>query len=125
MQRELSNLWYLYNVLRTGSEQEAHEILTRIRASPQDTHTSHHIRELADLIRDGDQIITKQSHVPISTYPNESSHLMTLPPIRLALDSTDGVGFRNIPAQAGTSVDLDEHSIQPEKNASDTERSAR
>ncbi|KAJ4377619.1 hypothetical protein N0V83_000446 [Neocucurbitaria cava] len=50
MQGELSNLRQLYDFLRLRPEQEAMEIMRRIRANPPNTSPSQRIQELADFM---------------------------------------------------------------------------
>lgn len=83
MQGELSNLRQLYDFLRLRPEQEALEILRKIRADPLDTTPAQRIQELAELVRHGEQL----SYSSASRYSSDSGHPLTLPPLRLALDS--------------------------------------
>ncbi|KAF2728171.1 hypothetical protein EJ04DRAFT_109897 [Polyplosphaeria fusca] len=80
MQGELSNLRHLYDFLRLRPEQEAQEILRRIRATSLGTTPSQRIQELADYARHGDLLIQP-------TLKSSYQQTLTLPPLRLALDS--------------------------------------
>ncbi|KAF2191960.1 hypothetical protein K469DRAFT_555285 [Zopfia rhizophila CBS 207.26] len=82
MQGELSNLRQLYDFMRMKPEQEAQEILRRIRANPPGTTPFQRIQQLADFVRHSDLLI-RHSSGPSSQHPSES---LTLPPIRIALD---------------------------------------
>src|SRR5262245_27140465 len=87
MQGELSNLRQLYDFLRLRPEQEALDILGRIRTQTPNTTPSQHIQELADFIRHGDPAIPPPNPAP-ARYQSEPYHPLTLPPLRLALDSS-------------------------------------
>jgi hypothetical protein len=83
MQGELSNLRQLYDFLRLKPEQEALEILRRIRAIDPGTTPSQHIQELTASVRHGD-ILAQPSNPPLAEHQPAS---VTLPPIRMALDT--------------------------------------
>jgi hypothetical protein len=88
MQGELSNLRQLYDFLRLRPEHEAMEILRRIRANPINTPPSQRIQELAEFVRHGDPLNQTPSYPPPSPYQHDPGRAVTLPPIRLALDSS-------------------------------------
>ncbi|KAH3912744.1 hypothetical protein HBH56_118810 [Parastagonospora nodorum] len=87
MQGELSNLRQLYDFLRLRPEQEAMEIFRRIRSNSADTSPSSRIRELADFVRHGDPPSRQSPYPPPSPYQPDMAKSVTLPPIRIALDS--------------------------------------
>lgn len=91
MQGELSNLRQLYDFLRLRPEHEAMEVLKRIRANRADTPSTQRIQELADFVRHGD-IATEQSpHSRPPLFQSDSPKNVTLPPLRLALDSSNNI----------------------------------
>ena len=87
MQGELSNLRQLYDLLRLQPEQRAMEILRRIRAHPSDTPSSQHIQDLADFARHAATPMQQISQSPPSPYQSHPGKPVTLPSIRLALES--------------------------------------
>ena len=98
MQGELSNLRQLYDFLRLRPEQEAMEVLKRIRANSPDVPPSQRIQELADFVRHGDLV----THQPLQTsslnnYEREPGTSVTLPPLRQALDSPSALESYNLP----------------------------
>lgn len=92
MQGELSNLRQLYDFLRLRPEQEALEIFKKIRTVAPNTTPSQRIQELADFARRGDASAPPPADPPPSNH-YEPTHPLTLPPLRLALDSSDPSAF--------------------------------
>lgn len=120
MQGELSNLRQLYDFLRLRPEQEALEILRRIRTNPIGTSPTQRIQELADFVRHGDLL----AHTPSMSPSPQLNESVTLPPIRMALGSSDSSIFSSgyplsygLPPEGPTS--------QRRRYASDTDVSAR
>ncbi|KAH7135056.1 hypothetical protein B0J11DRAFT_575675 [Dendryphion nanum] len=120
MQGELSNLRQLYDFLRLRPEQEALEILRRIRTNPGVSTSTQRIQELADFVRHGDLL----NQVPAISTAAHNHESMTLPPIRMALASSDPTIFSNgyslpygLPPDGPTS--------QRRRHASDADVSAR
>jgi hypothetical protein len=122
MQGELSNLRQLYDFLRVRPEQEAMEILRRIRANPADTPPSQRIQELADFVRHGDPLNQTPSYPPPSPYLHDNARSVTLPPIRLALDPSSDLhaSFPGI-----LSMDMDGPMAQRRRHVSDVDVSSR
>ena len=118
MQGELSNLRQLYDFLRFRPEHDALEILRKIRDESLETTPSQHIQELADLVRE-DQPLNSPSVRP----PSESVQTLTLPPIRLALDSPNSE-LSSISLPSMLSLDSGPLS-QRRRHASDADVSAR
>ena len=120
MQGELSNLRQLYDFLRLRPEQEALEILRRIRTNPTGTSPTQRIQELADFVRHGD-LLTHPPSISPSPQLNES---VTLPPIRMALGGSDSPFF-----STGHSLSYgflpDGPTSQRRRHASDADVSAR
>jgi hypothetical protein len=88
MQGELSNLRQLYDFLRLRPEQEAMEVLKRIRSNSPDVPPTQRIQELADFVRHGDLLLQQPVHTPpLSSYERDPVQSVTLPPLRQALDS--------------------------------------
>jgi len=87
MQGELSNLRQLYDFLRLQPEQNAVDILRRIRAHPPDTPSSQHIQDLADFARLSGTPLQAVAHSPYQLYQDQPKQSVTLPSIRLALES--------------------------------------
>ncbi|CAI6295676.1 unnamed protein product [Periconia digitata] len=99
MQGELFNLRQLYDFLRLRPEQEALDILRKIRSEPPESSTAQRIQELADLTRKQGELL---GQLPSSLGSSlvQQSEQVTLPPIRLALGSPnsdpDNLSFPNI-----------------------------
>ncbi|KAF1954077.1 hypothetical protein CC80DRAFT_536957 [Byssothecium circinans] len=89
MQGELSNLRQLYEYLRQRPEQEAQEILRRIRADPSEKTHAQRIQELAEFTRHKKSPAQFPSTTgsSASRQPGVSPNTLTLPPLRLALGS--------------------------------------
>lgn len=96
MQGELSDLRQLYDFLRLRPEEEAMEILRKIRAHPPQTSPSQRIKELADFVRHGDVSIQQNFYLPHQSYHNEPGHV-TLPSLRIALDSPSNLDSHHLP----------------------------
>jgi hypothetical protein len=130
MQGELLNLRQLYDFLRFRPEQEAQEILKRIRSDPSDVTPSQRIQELADLVRHGDLPIHQPPHA--SPSPTKSD-LVTLPPLRMALGAVIDPGnadpsplSNNLPFPSSfLSTDMQGPTSQRRRHASDADVSAR
>jgi hypothetical protein len=125
MQGELTNLRQLYDFLRLRPEGEAMEILRRIRMNPSDTPPSQRIQELADFVRHGDLPIRPSSNPPPSPYQHDLAHSVTLPPIRLALDSPSNPESHNFLYPGTLSFEIDGPASQRRRYASDVDVSAR
>lgn len=98
MQGELSNLRQLYDFLRLRPENEAFEILRRIRSDSPDVPPSQRIQELADFVRHGDLLTPRPLHTPpLSNMDRDPSHPVTLPPLRQALDSPSALESYSLP----------------------------
>src|SRR4051812_26080898 len=85
MQGELSNLRQLYDFLRSRPEHEALGFLKQIRRDAPNTTPTQRIQELADYAR-ADESSYASSSKTVSE-PGSSLFSLTLPPIRVALDS--------------------------------------
>ncbi|KAF2685363.1 hypothetical protein K458DRAFT_23460 [Lentithecium fluviatile CBS 122367] len=116
MQGELSNLRQLYDFLRLRPEHEALEILRRIRARSPDTIPSRRIQELAELVRHGE--LFQPPYSPLTR------HHLTLPPLRLALDSPSS-DSNHLLLPSMLSFSPEEPSSQRRRHASDADVSAR
>ncbi|KAF2703392.1 hypothetical protein K504DRAFT_177266 [Pleomassaria siparia CBS 279.74] len=126
MQGELSNLRQLYDFLRLRPEQEAQEILRRIRNNPSETTPTQRIQELADFVRHGDLLI-QPSFRPPTQHFSSSANSVTLPPLRLALDSpsSDPRAYsQSLPYPNIMSMGHDGPSPQRRRHASDADVSA-
>ncbi|KAF2113856.1 hypothetical protein BDV96DRAFT_118510 [Lophiotrema nucula] len=126
MQGELTNLRQLYDFLRLRPEQEALEILRRIRSNPPDTSPALRIQELADFVRHGDLLIQP----PYSTPPQNQQEHLTLPPLRLALDSSSSddnsfPGTLSSFTNGVLSIGAEGPTTQRRRHASDADVSAR
>lgn len=125
MQGELSNLRQLYDFLRLRPEQEAIDVLRRIRVNPVDTTPAQHIQELADFVRRGGPTAHTPSFPPPSPYQYDSSHPLTLPSIRQALDSASDLSPRDHTFPGMLPLFTDGPSSQRRRHASDVDVSAR
>ncbi|KAF2826881.1 hypothetical protein CC86DRAFT_406123 [Ophiobolus disseminans] len=125
MQGELSNLRQLYDSLRLQPEQEAMEILRRIRADPLDTPSSQRIQELADFARHGGTIMQQPSHTPPSPQQNYLGNLVTLPSIRLALEAQYDQSSDILPFPGISSMGSEGPSTRRPRYATDVDVSAR
>ncbi|KAF2788826.1 hypothetical protein K505DRAFT_254615 [Melanomma pulvis-pyrius CBS 109.77] len=127
MQGELSNLRQLYDFLRLRPEQEALEILRRIRNNPLDTTPTQRIQELADFVRHGDLLIQPSLRLP-TQYRSNAGTSVTLPPLRLALDSPSletSAYSHTLPFPGILSMGSDGPAAQRRRHASDADVSAR
>ncbi|XPS80710.1 hypothetical protein M3J07_012683 [Ascochyta lentis] len=98
MQGELSNLRQLYDFLRLRPEEEAIEVLKRMRSTSPDVPPSQRIQELADFVRHGNSLIQQRLHTPPRSGPgHEPFRPVTLPPLRQALDSSGTMESYNLP----------------------------
>ncbi|UPX19678.1 uncharacterized protein EKO05_0009933 [Ascochyta rabiei] len=98
MQGELSNLRQLYDFLRLRPEQEALEVLKRIRSNSPDVPPSQRISELAEFVRHGNSLTHQPLHTPpLSNRERESALSVTLPPLRQALDSSGAMKPYTLP----------------------------
>jgi hypothetical protein len=90
MQGELDSYRQLYDFLRTRPESDAHEIVRRIREASPGTTSSQRILKLADFLR----------HDPYAWPQDSDPAALTLPPLRVALQSPsstdDSNGFPNV-----------------------------
>jgi hypothetical protein len=129
MQGELFNLRQLYDFLRLRPEQEAMEVLRRIRANPPNTSPSQRIQELADYVRHGDSHLSE--HCFFQTPPPFEHDIgkkpVTLPSIRLALDSPNNLDSHVLPFPARLSLPMgmEGPTTQRPRYASDVDVSAR
>jgi hypothetical protein len=126
MQGELSNLRQLYDFLRLRPEHDAMEVLRRIRANPADTPASQRIQELADFVRHGDSPGRQTCFPPPSPYQHDLGKSVTLPPIRLALDSpSSSLDSHSLAFPSMMSIRIDGPASQRRRHASDVDVSAR
>ncbi|KAF2871303.1 hypothetical protein BDV95DRAFT_668628 [Massariosphaeria phaeospora] len=126
MQGELAHLRRLYDCLLLRPEQDAIDILRRIRANPRDVTPSQSVQ---DIVRHGDQLIPPGSSQAFRHQSESADPLISLrlPPLRLALDSLDsdprgvssGLPYYRIPTMA------DGPSSQRRRHAADIDTSAR
>lgn len=125
MQGELSNLRQLYDFLRLRPEQEAVDILMRIRAKSPETSPTQRIQELADFVRHGDLLMQQQQHTLPPSYLRDPTVSVTLPPLRLALEPTSQVDPLTLPFPGIFSPESEGPSSQRRRYASDADVSAR
>jgi hypothetical protein len=125
MQGELSNLRQLYDFLRLRPEGEAMEILRRIRVNPPGTAPSQRIQELADFVRHGELPIHPSSKPPPSPYQPDRAHSVTLPPIRLALDSPSSLEPHSFVYPGMLSFDMESPTSQRRRHTSDRDVTTR
>lgn len=125
MQGELSNLRHLYDFLRLRPEQEAMEIMRRIRTNPPNTSPSQRIQELADFVRHGDLLIEHQSTPSPCAHSHDSEQPVTLPPLRLALESSNNLNSHILPFPGILSMGSDGRTSQRRRYSPDTDMSAR
>ncbi|KAH7079542.1 hypothetical protein FB567DRAFT_124351 [Paraphoma chrysanthemicola] len=125
MQGELSNLRQLYDFLRLRPEQEAMEILRRIRETSPESSPSQHIQQLADFVRHGELPAPKSSQSPPSPYHREHSQPLTLPSIRFALDAPSNMDMQNLPYPGILSFGMEGPAPQRRKYGSDADLSVR
>jgi hypothetical protein len=118
MQGELSNLRQLYDLLRLRPEQEALAILHRIREGSPDASPARQIQLINSLHP------SHHTAVPPSAQHAEPAHHLTLPPIRLALDSPSS-DPNTLPFTSMFPLGYDEPASQRRRHASDTDVSAR
>lgn len=124
MQGELSNLRQLYEFLRHQPEQEAMEVLRRIRAST-NTPPSQRIAELADFARHGGTTMQQSPQLPPSPYQHNPGTPVTLPSIRLALGSQHDEDTSVLPFPGMFSMGFDGPATQRPRYATDIDVSAR
>jgi hypothetical protein len=126
MQGELSNLRQLYDFLRLRPEQEAMEILRRIRSTEADSSPSSRIRELADFVRHGDSPSRQSPYPSPSSYQHDMGKTVTLPPIHIALDSpSSSLDSHNLPFPGIMAMHMDGPPSQRRRHVSDVDVSAR
>lgn len=118
MQGELSNLRQLYNLLRLRPEHEALAILRKIRTDSADSSPAPDIHSLIQMVKEGPLA------GPSLLQPSDSPNSLTLPPIRLALDSPSS-DPNSLPFTSMFPIGYDEPSSQRRRQASDTDVSAR
>jgi len=128
MQGELFNLRQLYDFLRLQPEQEAMEILRRIRANPPEASPSQRIQELADYVRHGESPVPE--HHPFTTPPLSESDMgrsVILPSIHLALRSPNSSDSHVLPLPGvfSMAMGMEGPSTQRPRYASDVDVSAR
>ncbi|KAF2022988.1 hypothetical protein EK21DRAFT_105527 [Setomelanomma holmii] len=121
MQGELSNLRQLYDFLRLRPEQEAMEVLRRIRATSPDASPSRRIQQLADFVRHGDPISQKPSPQPPSPYQQDVGKSVTLPSIRMALDAPSNMDMQSLPFPDILPFGLDGPASQRRRYGSDAD----
>ncbi|KAL1593825.1 hypothetical protein SLS60_010558 [Paraconiothyrium brasiliense] len=119
MQVELSNLRQLYDLLRIRPEQEALAILRKIRSESLDLTPAQQTRSLVDFIQQ-EQSTGGPSVIQFS----DAAHPLTLPPIRLALDSSSS-DPNSLPLTSLFPIGYDEPTKQRRRYASDTDVSVR
>ena len=125
MQGELSNLRQLYDFLRLRPEQEAMEILRRIRDNPPEASPSQHIQDLANYVRHGSMYSQPCPRNSRSPYLDELGQPITLPSLRLALDSPSKLDSHHLPFPGILSMGVDGPASQRRRYASDMDLSAR
>jgi hypothetical protein len=125
MQGELSNLRQLYDFLRLGPEHEALDVFRRIRAHPVDALPSQSIQELAKFVRHGRPHDQQPPYPPPSPYQHDVRPSVTLPPIRVALDSPGSLGPHTSPFSATLPMSLDGPTSQRRRHGSDVDVAAR
>lgn len=125
MQGELTNLRQLYDFLRLRPEQEAMEVLRRIRDSPSGASPSERIEELASFVRHGNILDQSQARSSFSSYAHELGQPVTLPSLRLALDSPSMLDSHHLPFPGVLSMGNDGPSNQRRRYTSDIDLSAR
>lgn len=125
MQGELSNLRQLYDFLRLRPEQEAMEILRRIRNNPSDDSPSQHIQELANFVHHGNLVCQQQTHSLPSRYPHDHGQPVTLPSLRLALDAPSNFDAHRLPFPGISSMGVEGPTSQRRRYASDSDVTAR
>ena len=119
MQGELSNLRHLYDVLRFRPEPEALAILRKIRAESPETSPTQRIQNLTEFIRNG-----PSAYAPSPLHQPEPTDSLTLPPLRLALDSPS-LNSNRLPFASIFPAGYDEPSSQRRRQTSDADVSAR
>jgi hypothetical protein len=125
MQGELLNLRQLYDFLRHCPEQEAMDVLHRIRTTPIATSPSQRIQELADMVRHSGSLDRQPSYPPPSPYQYDIAQSVTLPPIRMALDSSSSLDMHNLPLLGRITASMEGPASQRRRYASDIDVSAR
>ncbi|KAJ4346866.1 uncharacterized protein N0V89_010799 [Didymosphaeria variabile] len=120
MQVELSNLRQLYDLLRLRPEQEALAILRKIRTDSLDASQAQQTHSLVDFIQQGQST----SGPSVVTQTSDPAHPLTLPSIRLALDSPSS-DPNSLPFTSIFPIGYDEPTSQRRRHASDTDVSAR
>ncbi|KAL6706189.1 hypothetical protein ACN47E_005924 [Coniothyrium glycines] len=123
MQGELSNLRQLYDFLRLRPEDEAMTILKRIRDSPPDTSPSQRIQELADFVRHGDLLLPQHPQHSPRMYDHDPTQL-TLPSLRIALDSPSNLDSHHLPFPGIMSIGVEGPVTQRRRFTSDANVSA-
>jgi hypothetical protein len=97
MQSEVSTLRQLYKFLQSSPEEDAIEMLRRIRANPPDTPLPQRIEELADFVRP-DEVSNQQASYPAkAVHQHDYGKSMTLPPLRLVLSSLSMQDTQRLP----------------------------
>ncbi|KAF2652047.1 hypothetical protein K491DRAFT_719302 [Lophiostoma macrostomum CBS 122681] len=125
MQGELLNLRQLYDFLRLRPEHEAQDVLKQIRSNPVDATPTERIQELADYVR----LAHQKPQLSLASAPQQTSGLITLPPLRIALEShgpeDNGTfpGTHHFPGSI-LSTDYGGPSSQRRRHASDADVSA-
>lgn len=121
MQGELSHLRQLYDLLRQRPEHEALAILRKIRAEPSASSPAQHVQSLTNSIRHG-QLASESPTMP----QTEPTPILTLPPIRLALNSlSPDISTSGLPFTSLFPLGYDEPTTQRRRQASDADVSAR
>jgi hypothetical protein len=87
MQSEVSNLRQLYEFLQSSPEEEAMEMLRRIRANPPNIPLPQRTEELADFLRPDEVSNQKASDRLQAVHQHDYGKSVPLPPLRLVLSS--------------------------------------
>ncbi|KAF9737088.1 C6 transcription factor [Paraphaeosphaeria minitans] len=118
MQGELSDLRQIYDLLRLRPQQEALAILRKIREGSPEASPAQQI-QLINFLHQG-----QLTSVPPLAQNSGPAHSLTLPPIRLALDSPSSK-LNILPSTSILPLGYDEVTSQRRRHASDTDVSAR
>jgi hypothetical protein len=118
MQGELSSLRQLFDMLRLRPEHEAQALLQRIREGSPEGSPAQHI-QLINFIHQG-QLTSGSSFAQQS----DAAHSLTLPPIRLALDSPSS-DPNSLPFTSIFPIGYDEPTTQRRRHTSDADVASR
>lgn len=119
MQNELLDYRQLFDYLKLCPDHEANEMLRRIRTTSSDAPQPQRIKTLLDSVRHSQ---ASGLHPPSL---EEQTQYVTLPPIRLALDSPTNLSPYSSPYSAPLPMDVDGPVTQRRRYTNDTDVSAR